>query len=45
MRAPGASVEERERIIREVIKVLPELAKSLERDVAKHPAMGGRTPV
>ena len=33
-------MEERERIIREVIKVLPELAKSLERDVAKHPAHG-----
>jgi len=33
-------VEERERIIREVIKVLPELAKSLERDVARHGARG-----
>jgi DNA-binding MarR family transcriptional regulator len=29
-------VEERERIIREVIKVLPELATSLNRDVAMH---------
>lgn len=30
------SMDERERIIREVIKVLPELAKSLTRDVAAH---------
>jgi DNA-binding MarR family transcriptional regulator len=29
-------MDERERIIREVIKVLPELAKSLNRDVAAH---------
>jgi DNA-binding MarR family transcriptional regulator len=31
-------VKERERIIREVIKVLPELATSLNRDVAMHAA-------
>jgi DNA-binding MarR family transcriptional regulator len=31
-------VDERERVIREVIKVLPELAKSLNRDVAAHSA-------
>ena len=29
-------MDERERVIREVIKVLPELAKSLNRDVASH---------
>jgi DNA-binding MarR family transcriptional regulator len=29
-------MDERERVIREVIKVLPELAKSLNRDVAAH---------
>lgn len=31
-------MDERERVIREVIKVLPELAKSLNRDVAAHQA-------
>jgi len=29
-------MDERERVIREIIKVLPELAKSLNRDVASH---------
>jgi DNA-binding MarR family transcriptional regulator len=33
-------VDERERIIREVIKVLPELANSLNRDVALHAVAG-----
>jgi MarR family transcriptional regulator, organic hydroperoxide resistance regulator len=33
-------MEERERIIREVLKVLPELAKSLNRDVATHATAG-----
>jgi DNA-binding MarR family transcriptional regulator len=37
-------VEERERIIREVIKVLPELAKSLNRDAALHVAAGRAKP-
>lgn len=40
-------MDERERVIREVIKVLPELAKSLSRDVAAHAATvagGGRAP-
>jgi DNA-binding MarR family transcriptional regulator len=32
-------MDERERVIREIIKVLPELAKSLNRDVAAHAAM------
>jgi len=31
-------MDERERVIREIIKVLPELAKSLNRDVASHAA-------
>jgi DNA-binding MarR family transcriptional regulator len=35
-------VEERERITREVMKVLPELAKSLNRDTAMHAAARGR---
>jgi len=34
-------MEERERIIREIIKVLPELAKSLNRDAATHAAAAG----
>ena len=34
-------MDERERIIREIIKVLPELAKSLNRDAATHAAAGG----
>jgi DNA-binding MarR family transcriptional regulator len=35
----GASgMDERERVIREIIKVLPELVKSLNRDVASHAA-------
>ncbi len=33
-------MEERERIIREVIKVLPDLAKSLNRDAGVHAAVG-----
>ncbi len=39
-----AHTEERERIIREVIKVLPELAKSLSRDVAMHGTAGHLPP-
>jgi DNA-binding MarR family transcriptional regulator len=37
-------MDERERVIREIIKVLPELAKSLNRDVAAHAAMMHASP-